>query len=43
MTVVPAMIDILNGVEVQGPLYTPHEVITSENIRDIYPDIAPCE
>jgi ribose transport system substrate-binding protein len=29
--------------EVQGPLFTQHEVITSENIRDIYPDIAPCE
>jgi ribose transport system substrate-binding protein len=41
-TVIPAMIDILNGVEVQGPLFTEHEVITSENIRDIYPDIAPC-
>lgn len=42
-TVVPAMIDILKGTEVAGPLYTAHEVLTSENVRDIYPDIAPCE
>lgn len=42
-TVVPAMIDIIKGEDVQGPLFTAHEIITSENIRDIYPDIAPCE
>jgi len=42
-TVVPAMIDILNGVDVGSPLFTPHQVITSENIRDIYPSIPECE
>jgi ribose transport system substrate-binding protein len=41
-TVVPAMIDIVNGEEVEGPLFTVHEIITSENIRDIYPDIPEC-
>lgn len=42
-TVVPAMIDILNGNEVSTELFTPHEVITSENIRDIYPDTPACD
>jgi ribose transport system substrate-binding protein len=42
-TVIPAMIDILNGVEVTGPLYTQHEVITRENIREVYPETPPCE
>jgi ribose transport system substrate-binding protein len=42
-TVVPAMIDILNGEEVEGPLFTVHEIVTSENIRDIYPDIPECD
>ena len=42
-TVVPAMIDIINGETVEGPLFTVHEVVTSENIRDIYPDIPACE
>jgi ribose transport system substrate-binding protein len=42
-TVIPAMIDILNGETVEGPLFTLHEKITSENIREIYPDTPPCE
>jgi ribose transport system substrate-binding protein len=41
-TVIPAMIDILNGVEVEGPLFTAHEIVTSENIRDLYPDTPAC-
>jgi ribose transport system substrate-binding protein len=41
-TVVPAMIDLLDGKEVATPLYTAHEVVTAENIRDVYPETAEC-
>jgi ribose transport system substrate-binding protein len=41
-TVVPAMIDLLDGKEVGTPLYTAHEVVTAENIRQIYPETAEC-
>ena len=38
------MIDILDGKEVQGPLFTEHQVITSRTTSaSVYPDIAPCE
>jgi ribose transport system substrate-binding protein len=42
-TVIPAMIDILNGNEVSANLFTVHEVITADNIRDIYPDTPACD
>lgn len=42
-TVIPAMIDILDGNEVSRNLFTAHEVITAENIRDIYPDTPACD
>jgi ribose transport system substrate-binding protein len=42
-TVIPAMIDILNGNEVSDNLFTVHEVITADNIRDVYPDTPACD
>jgi ribose transport system substrate-binding protein len=42
-TVIPAMIDILDGEEVPTQLFTVHEVVTAENIRDIYPDTPACD
>lgn len=42
-TVIPAMIDILDGKEVARNLFTAHEVITAENIRDIYPETPACD
>jgi ribose transport system substrate-binding protein len=41
-TVVPAMIDILDGKTVTGPLFTAHEVIDRTNIREVYPDTPAC-
>jgi ribose transport system substrate-binding protein len=41
-TTIPAMIDILDGKEVPTQLFTAHQVITSENIREVYPDTQPC-
>ncbi len=42
-SVIPAMIDILNGNEVPEKILTPHVTITSENIRDIYPATEACD
>ena len=42
-TVIPAMLDILAGNEVPTSLFTAHQTITAENIRDIYPDTPPCD
>jgi len=36
-TVVPAIIDILDGKEVPATMFTPHAAITEDNIRDWYP------
>jgi len=41
-TVVPAMIDILDGKTVAGPLFTAHEVVNKDNIRTIYPETPAC-
>jgi ribose transport system substrate-binding protein len=41
-TVVPAMIDILDGKTVEGPLFTAHEVVNKDNIRTIYPETPAC-
>ena len=43
MTVVPAMIDLLNGKEVATPLFTQHIAITKDNIREVYPDTPACD
>lgn len=42
-TVIPAMIDILDGKEVSPLLFTAHQVITAENIREVYPDTPACD
>ena len=43
-TVIPAMIDILDGKEVPGPrCHVEHEVITTDNIREVYPDTPACD
>jgi ribose transport system substrate-binding protein len=42
-TVIPAMIDILDGNEVPTSLFTVHQVINADNIRDIYPDTPACD
>jgi len=41
-TVVPAMIDILDGKTVAGPLFTAHEVVNKDNISTIYPETPAC-
>lgn len=50
-SVIPAMIDILNGKQVTpdgangtvpANLFTAHEVINAQNIREIYPDTPAC-
>ncbi len=41
-TVVPAIIDILNGKEVAKALYTPHQAINKDNIRTVYPATPAC-
>ena len=33
---VPAIISALEGNSIAGQLFTPHQIITSENIEDIY-------
>jgi ribose transport system substrate-binding protein len=42
-TLVPAMIDVLDGNEVPTELFTPHVAVTADNIRELYPDTPECE
>jgi ribose transport system substrate-binding protein len=39
---VPAIIDILDGKTVPENLFTPHEAITKDNIRTVYPETPAC-
>ena len=41
-TVIPAMIDILDGKPVADTLFTKHEAITKDNIRTVYPEAPTC-
>ncbi len=41
-TVVPAMIDLLTGGELPEALYTPHQAINKDNIREVYPETPAC-
>lgn len=41
-TVVPAMIDLLDGKELPPALYVKHVMINKDNIREIYPETPPC-
>ena len=38
-SVVPAIIDILDGKEVQNPIFTPAAAITPANILEVYPQV----
>ncbi len=42
-TVIPAMIDILDGKEPYTQLFTAHEVVNASNIRNIYPETPACD
>jgi ribose transport system substrate-binding protein len=41
-TVIPAMIDLLDGKEIPADLYTTHQAVDATNIRDLYPETPPC-
>ena len=41
-TVVPAMIDLLDGKEVSPQLYVKHIAINKDNVRKIYPATPAC-
>jgi hypothetical protein len=36
------MIKLLQGEEIPEDIFTEHEVINAENIREIYPETQPC-
>jgi ribose transport system substrate-binding protein len=39
---IPNMIKLLQGEEIPENIFTEHEVINAENIREIYPETQPC-
>lgn len=41
-TLIPAMIDLLDGKPVPTELFTPHEAVNAGNIRDLYPEAPAC-
>lgn len=41
-TLIPAMIDLLDGKDVPETLFTRHEAITKDNIRTVYPEAPAC-
>jgi ribose transport system substrate-binding protein len=41
-TIMPAMIDLLDGKEIPAELYTTHQVVDAGNIRELYPETPPC-
>jgi ribose transport system substrate-binding protein len=41
-TTIPAIIDVLDGKEIPTLLFTEHQVITAENIREVYPETGAC-
>jgi ribose transport system substrate-binding protein len=42
-SVVPAMIDLLDGKEVPRTMYVDHVTVTKDNIRELYPETPPCD
>jgi ribose transport system substrate-binding protein len=42
-TLIPAMIDLLDGKEIPTELFTPHQPVNAGNIYDLYPDAPPCD
>jgi ribose transport system substrate-binding protein len=41
-TLIPAMIDVLDGKEVPSELFTDHVTVTAANVRELYPESPPC-
>jgi ABC-type sugar transport system substrate-binding protein len=41
-TLIPAMIDILDGKDVPAELLTQHVAVDAGNIRELYPETPPC-
>ena len=41
-TLIPAMIDLLDGKEVPTELFTPHEAVNAANVHALYPDAPAC-
>jgi ribose transport system substrate-binding protein len=39
---IPAMVTKLGGGTIPDNIFTEHQIITSKNIRDVYPDTPPC-
>jgi len=39
---IPAVVDLLEGREVPENLFTPHEAVTKDNIRTLYPETPAC-
>jgi ribose transport system substrate-binding protein len=39
---IPAVVKLLNGETVEKNLFTPHEVVTKDNVRTLYPDTPAC-
>lgn len=39
---IPAVVKVLNGETVEKNLFTPHEVVTKDNVRTLYPDTPAC-
>ena len=39
---IPAVVDLLNGETIEKNLFTPHEVVTKDNIRTLYSETPAC-
>ncbi len=39
---VPAVVDLLNGKPIADNLFTTHETVTKDNVRELYPDTPAC-
>ena len=39
---IPAVVKLLNGETIEKNLFTPHEVVTKDNVRTLYPDTPAC-
>ena len=39
---IPAVVKLLNGETIEENLFTPHEVVTKDNVRTLYPETPAC-
>jgi ribose transport system substrate-binding protein len=39
---IPAVVKLLNGETIEKNLFTPHEVVTKDNVRTLYPETPAC-